>query len=99
MVTVIDFKERLKKDGEKFYVLGVQSGIEMVKSQVSDKFYATAKKAFVPSTFNKVTCQTLIGEKLPGSIEKVNTELYDFTIPETGELITLGHRYEFIPEC
>ncbi|GGP03837.1 hypothetical protein GCM10010992_13760 [Cloacibacterium rupense] len=49
MVTIINYKERQKEDGTSFYVLEVQGGIEMVKSQKTVNFYATAKKAPKPS--------------------------------------------------
>lgn len=47
MVTIIDFKERNKEDGTSFFVLEVQGGIELVQSQRTKQFYATAKKAYI----------------------------------------------------
>ena len=35
---------------------------------------------------------------MPGKIEKVEVEPYEYAIPETGELITLSHRYEYLSE-
>ena len=32
MVTVVDFKERVNRNGEPFYALILQGGIELVKS-------------------------------------------------------------------
>lgn len=31
MVTIVDFKERTSGDGEQFYILKLQGGVEMVK--------------------------------------------------------------------
>jgi len=98
MVTIINYKERITKDGESFFVLELQGGVQMVKSQQTGKFYLTAKRATIPSTFNEAICKTLLGNKMPGIIEKVNTEPYEYTIKETGEVIELDYRYEYQEE-
>src|SRR5690606_4399393 len=98
MVTITNFKERQKEDGTSFYVLEVQGGIEMVKSQSTGNFYATAKKAFLPSTFDALTCEALVGTQMDGAIEKVECEPYEYTIKDTGEIITLSHRYAYVQE-
>jgi len=98
MVTIINFKERSKEDGSSFFTLEVQGGIEMVQSTATGNFYATAKKAHLPSTFDALTCQALIGTQIPGSIEKVLCEPYSYTIKESGETITLAHKYSFVGE-
>ncbi len=35
---------------------------------------------------------------MPGKVEKVETEPYDYTVKDTGEVITLTHRFEYIAE-
>ncbi|MDI9319817.1 MAG: hypothetical protein QM530_05000 [Phycisphaerales bacterium] len=35
---------------------------------------------------------------MPGSIAKIECEPYDYTLPETGEVIQLSHTYGYIPE-
>lgn len=98
MVTIINYKERQKEDGTSFYVLEVQGGIEMVKSQKTGNFYATAKKATIPSTFDDLTCQALIGTQMSGNISKVECEPYEYTIRDTGEIIILHHRFVYIQD-
>ncbi|PXX22838.1 hypothetical protein [Arenibacter sp. ARW7G5Y1] len=98
MVRIINFKQYTSEEGKVFNVLELQGGIEMVKSQQTDRFYATARKATIPSTFDENTCKALIGTELAGKIVKVDTEPYDYTIPESGEVIELSHRYEYQPE-
>lgn len=93
MVTVIDFKERQSGDGEKFYVLILQGGVEMIRSKETNRWYATAKKASVSSTFDENTCKTLIGTTFPGSIKKEECDQYEYTIPDTGEIINMSHRW------
>lgn len=98
MVTIVDYKSYQKEDGEKFYGLIVQGGIEAVKSQESGKTYLTARTARVSCTFNEATCVSLIGTQLPGSIRKVEVDAYDYTVPDTGEVLELTHRFEFVSE-
>ncbi|WP_282112337.1 hypothetical protein [Maribacter stanieri] len=98
MVRIINFKQYTSDEGKVFNVLELQGGIEMVKSQTTDRYYATARKATMPSTFDENTCKSLIGTELTGQIVKVQTEPYEYTIQETGEVIELSHRYEYQPE-
>ncbi|CAA7386953.1 hypothetical protein [Chryseobacterium fistulae] len=95
MVTIINFKERQKEDGTSFYLLEIQGGIEMVKSQTTGQYYATSQKAYIPSTFNETTCKALIGTQMKGNIQKVECEPYEYTIRETGEVIMLNHRFVY----
>lgn len=97
MVTIINYKERQKEDGTTFYVLEVQGGIEMIRSKSTGNFYATAKKAYVPSTFDEAICKGLIGTQMDGSIKKQDCEPYEYTIKDTGEVIELTHTYVFLP--
>ncbi|CAA0143769.1 conserved hypothetical protein [Tenacibaculum maritimum] len=97
MVTIINYKERQKEDGTTFYVLEVQGGIEMIRSKSTGNFYATAKKAYVPSTFDEAICKGLIGTQMDGSIKKQDCKPYEYTIKDTGEVIELTHTYVFLP--
>ena len=98
MVRIIDFKTRSNEEGEEFNVLIVQGGVEPVKSKETGKLYFTARKASVPSTFDAETCKTLIGESFEGTIEKVSCEPYEYTIADTGEVIELDYRFEYVDE-
>ena len=97
MLRIINFKQYTTEEGKVFNVLELQGGIEMVKSQKTQRFYATARKATIPSTFDEQICKALVGSELPGKIVKVETEPYEYTIQETGEVIELSHRYEYQP--
>ena len=98
MVTIVDYKNYERKDGTEFNILIVQGGVEAVTSQATGKAYLTARTARVSSTFNEVICKGLIGTQLPGAVRKVITEPYEYTVEETGEMISLSHRYEYISE-
>ncbi len=98
MVRIISYKTRQKEDGTEFYLLEVQGGIEMIKSQTTGQYYATAKKATVSTTFDEDTCRGLIGTEFPGKVVKIKTEPYSYTIKDSGEVITLEHRFIYLPD-
>jgi len=98
MVRIVNYKERQVEDGRIFFVLELQGGVEMVMSQETNQFYATAKRAFITSTFDEETCKALLGTSMPGKIEKQECEPYQYTVKETGEMIILNHRYVYMPE-
>lgn len=98
MVRIIDYKTRTSEDGKQFFTLEIQGGIEMVLSQTTGNFYATARKSSITTTFNEQTCKALIGTEMPGGIEKQECEPYEYTVEDTGEIITLTHKYMYVPE-
>ena len=98
MVTIVDYKAHQKENGEKFFALIVQGGLEAVKSKETNRTYFTAREARVACTFNEETCQKLIGTEMPGKIMKVEVDPYSYTIPDTGEIIQLFHRNEYVSE-
>ncbi|GAA4890356.1 hypothetical protein GCM10023311_13190 [Flaviramulus aquimarinus] len=98
MVRIINYKERFKDDGTSFFVLELQGGIEMVKSKATGNFYATAKRAYIPSTFDEDVCSALIGTEMAGSIIKEDCEPFTYAIKETGEEVTLNHRWIYVTE-
>lgn len=98
MVIISGFLTKEKEDGTTFNLLVVQGGLEAVKSQKTGKMYFTAKEAKVACTFDEAICKTLIGTEFPGSVEKVDCDPYEYIVKETGELIKLSHRYEYLSE-
>ena len=98
MVRIINYKKRETEDGKEFFVLELQGGIEMVRSKETGKFYVTSKKASISSTFDELTCKALIGTELPGKVEKVECAAYEYTIKDTGEVIVLTHRFDYVEE-
>jgi hypothetical protein len=98
MVRIIGFKQREKEDGTPFFILELQGGVEMIRSTETGQFYATAKKAYVTSTFDEQTCKALIGTEISGTIVKKEVEPYSYVVKETGEELVLTHRWVFVPE-
>jgi len=98
MVTVADYAVRQNAEGEDFVVLILQGDLEMVQSQETGRFYATARRCSITSTFNEAIASQMVGKQLPGAIEKIDCEPYEYVIPESGEVITLSHQWEYVPE-
>ena len=98
MVQIIDYKTYQKEDGDEFFSLVVQGEIEAIKSQETGRTYVTARTTNVSCTFNEAMCKSLIGKQLPGQIKKVEVEPYDYTVPSTGEIVEMTHRYEYISD-
>lgn len=98
MVKIVDYRTYQNNDGEDFFALEVQGGIEAVKSRTTGRMYITARTARVACTFDEETCKSLIGTSLPGKIQKVEVEPYEYVIEETGEVIERSHRYELVDE-
>lgn len=98
MVTVVDYAKRQDSAGKEFYCLVLNGDLEMIQSQKTGNYWATALKAGITTTFNEAVCKSLIGRTLPGEIQRVEVEPYEFTIEETGEVITRTHRSKYNPK-
>jgi hypothetical protein len=98
MVTVKEYAIRKTKDDREFIALILQGGLHMAQSKQTGNFYATVKRCSIPSTFDEVTAKGMIGETIPGSVQKKSCEPYDFVNKETGEVIQLDYRWAYVPE-
>lgn len=99
MVTITDYKTVLNKDGETFYALVVESGLEPVRSQKTGKLYFTTRKCSVPTTFDQNACKKMLGTQLEGNIRKIPCDPYEYVVKETGEILELNYHWEyFMPD-
>jgi len=98
MLKIVDFTKRTNKEGKEFNALILESDLELVKSRETGNWYATSKRASITSTFDENICQALIGQEIPGSIQRVECEPYEFTVKDTGEVLTLTHRWIYLNE-
>jgi hypothetical protein len=65
--TIVDYKVSMNSKTEPFNALIAQREIELVKSKETGLFYATSRKATIPSTFDEKTAESLIGQQLDGT--------------------------------
>jgi hypothetical protein len=98
MVKIVDYHIRENSQGKSFVSLELQGELEMVQSIETGRFYATARRCSITSTFDEDTAKSLIGKTLPGRIARVQVDAYDYTVRETGEVIKLAHSYQYLPE-
>lgn len=98
MITIKNYQLRERKDGKQFITLELEGSIEMVQSMETGRFYATARKCTISSTFDENTAKAAIGTTMPGRIVRQNCDEYEYAIPESGEIIKLAHRWEYQPE-
>jgi len=98
MVTITGYKVSENKEGEEFVRLEVQGGVLPVRSKKTGKLYLTSKKAYIASTYDERTAEALVGVSIPGDVKKVECDPFEYTIKETGENITMNHRYEYVEE-
>ncbi len=93
-------KNYFLREGEKgdYVTLQLEGDIELVQSQNTGRFYATARRCNIYSTFDEQTAARMVGAVMHGRIERVPCEPHLYTIPETGEQITLNYRWDYSPE-
>jgi hypothetical protein len=96
MVRIIDYKTVKTELGKEFNLLVLQGGVEPLVSAKTGRIYLTMRKANVSTTFDEASCKSLIGTELKGSIEKVDCDPYEYTVKETGEIITLKHNWQYV---
>ena len=98
MVTISNYRVNVNSEGKSFCSLILQGDVELVKSKTTSRFYATARKTSITSTFDENTCRQLIGKTIKGSIVKVDCDEYDYIIPESGEVIRLNYNYSYVAD-
>ncbi len=98
MVTVTKHFQREDAEGNMYSMLELTGDMEIMFSKASGRPYATARRCSMPATFPAEVCISLLGKQIPGSIKKIECESYDYTVPETGEIIQLEHRWQYAPE-
>jgi hypothetical protein len=97
MVTISSYEIRQGSDGKDFFVLILQGEVEFVTSQTTGMPYAMVPKCSMPATFDEATCRSMVGKQIPGSIQKVECDPYDYTNPRTKEVIELTYNYAYSP--
>ena len=96
MVQVLEVVERTSSKGNTFRVVIVGSDAQVVFSK-DGKPRVDAVKAGIPSNLPTEALKALIGNKLPGKIEKQECEPYTF-IGNDGEEVTLDYRWQYAAE-
>jgi hypothetical protein len=97
-VNVIDVVSRQDVAGKTFFALILMGGMEFVQSRKTGSWYATSCKSSITTTFPEQFCKGLIGKTIPGEIQRMEVDPYEYTVEETGEVVTLTHKYRYNPK-
>lgn len=98
MVTITNYKEVETPDGRQFVSIELQSEPKLVQSSTTGNFYLTVNKTRVTTALSVDVCKTLVGQKLPGTVEKIQVEPYESINKETGEVKVLHHVFVYTPD-
>ncbi len=98
MVTITNFTMIESNDGNTYISLEIQGGIEIIQSQKNDNYYTTIRKCNIITNLDEITAKFLVGKQISGKIIKEACNAYKYTIKESGEVVTLSHRYVFSSE-
>lgn len=97
MLIVSNYFEVKTSEGKSFVSLELSGGLEMVQSQTTGRYYATARTCRIPSTYSLEVAKRMVGTSIEGEIVRVEVKPYDYIVPATGELIKLAHSYVYRP--
>ncbi len=95
MVTITGYHKRKNQEGGSFLVLTIEGGVTMSQSESTGNWIASTLKTNIIASMDEKTCMTMIGQQLPGTIERKACAPYSYTIPSTGEEKTLNYTYEY----
>lgn len=99
MVTIVAMEKRTNKaKNQDFNVMVLQGDVEVVISKTTGRPYLTARKTSIPCTFSETLGQQLIGQTLPGTIEKKECDPYEYLIPGTKKPVKLNHTFQYSPD-
>ena len=98
MVEIVNCKQVTTVEGKVFTSIEIQGNVRLVKSKLTENYYLAANKTRISSALSLDYCRTLIGQKLPGTIEKIDCEPYEYINPETNEALTLHHTFVYSPD-
>ena len=97
MVTISGVRQLKNGKNETFHALEITGDLELVTSQTTNKPYFTLRKMTIPCTFDEALAKTMIGKQLKGEIQRIECEPYEYTNPDTAEVVILTHTYQYCP--
>jgi hypothetical protein len=98
-VTIVRIEKKTNlKTNEPYSVLVVQGKAEVLMSKATGRPYVSCKKATIPCALDDVQASALIGQTLPGAIERIECTPFEVKLP-TGKKMKLSStfRYSFDP--
>jgi hypothetical protein len=96
MVTIKSYFLSQNGEGKTYVVLELIGELEILPSK-SGKFYADVKRCKIPTRIDEATARLMVGKQIPGSIVKKECAAWEYTVPATGEVVTINYRFEYEP--
>jgi hypothetical protein len=97
-VTIVGIEKKTNaKTKEAYLVLVVQGSAEAFISKATGRTYISASRSSVPCALDEAHAKSLIGQTLPGKIEKVECNEFEIKTP-TGKKIKISHTFQYSPE-
>jgi hypothetical protein len=97
-VTIVGFERKTNlKTKEPYSVLVIQGKAEILMSKATSRPYVSARKTTIPCALDDVFAKSLIGQTLPGSIEKIATTPFEVKLP-TGKKVKISHTFQYLPD-
>ena len=98
MVTIVKFEKKMNpKTNEAYSVLVLQGDPEVMTSKATGRPYVTARKATIPCALEEVQAKSLVGQTLPGAIERLECAPFEVKLP-TGKKIKITTSFQYMPE-
>ncbi|WP_217607387.1 hypothetical protein [Chitinophaga sp. GbtcB8] len=97
MVTIKNYFLNQNGEGKPYVCLELIGEIEILLSEKSGKFYADVKKCKIPTRIDEATARLMVGKQIAGSIVKKECAAWEYTVPGTGEVVTMNYRFEYEP--
>ena len=97
-VTIIGLERKTNlKTKEPYTVLVLQGNAVVLQSKATSLSYVSARKTTIPCALDDVLAKSLIGQSLPGSIEKVACAPFDVKLPN-GKKVKISEKFQYFPD-
>jgi hypothetical protein len=98
MVTIVGLEKKVNlKTNESYNVLVIQGSAEVLRSKTTNRPYISARRATLPCTLDDIQAKALIGQSLPGAIEKLECKEFEIKLPN-GKKLKISHTYQYSPD-
>jgi len=85
------------KTNEPYTVLVLQGNAIVLQSKATSRSYVSARKTTIPCALDDDLAKSLIGQTLPGSIEKVACAPFEVKLP-TGKKVKISEKFQYFPD-
>ena len=98
MVTIIGLEKKTNlKTKASYSVLLVQGSAQVLRSKASGRVYISAPRASVPCALDEVQAKSLVGQTLPGEIQRIECAPFEVKLP-TGKKVKISSTFLYSPD-